>query len=1035
MSPEVEALLAEQPWVQKLARALVRDSSLADDFAQEAMLAAVRRGEPGRAEGSGALRAFLAGVLRNLQRARKRADAGRERREALAAEPEVLPSPADLLERAEMHRLLVESVLALAEQERTAILLRYFEELSAEEIARRSGEPSATIRARIHRGLERLRERLERRLPREDLFAGLIVLARAPLGPTAAAAAGSAVPLLGGMLVMKTVLTLIAACAVLGSLAVGFWFSNREEGGTRKPLAQAGAPGTEARIVPVPGAPASEPEPEATTRLPVATEERADAASSTLDAARLAPRIDARVVDERGSAIAGAAVLQGETRLGESGPAGDVAFSLAPLEQETIVTLEFLHPRFARREVGVRVALREEIHLGEVTLVAAGAISGWVEDGFGRRLGGARVVAAGLENPRTDPEELRRQGPELDRSTIPVDCAGDGSFHVEGVPAGSARVWAGAEGMAWSSLAPVEVVAGETLRGVRLIVAELRDDDRITGFVLDPEGNPVAKARVQYWFTAATYGRGGAEETDGEGCFEILLRQRVAHDLTVSDPQNRWSEIYAPGVEPGARELELSFESARWIEVGVSDEGGKPLESFELEPLGCVSSDGRWFDMQPYMEPVREGRSRVHVPNARFEIQASAYGYESEKQGPFEPASAPASLSFELAQLPGIRGRVVGDEQRAVAGAKVGLRRTLEDTITMIRDGFRVLVDPYRDIETTSDDEGRFTLYPDAAAEFVVHAEAEGYALTVVGPRRFDPQEGVELEIQLVHGGAIEGEALVPPGLDPTGFVIAYHRGDGKISTFRLGSDGRYRLEKLTPGPWELRPLGRELEPQRSTTSSTYHEGGGAPPMEDWSCEVFDGETTRHDVDLSGFAPCEVAGLLALEGRSLAGWTAALERRARILNVEVVASAPLAAGGAFRLAAPRAGEYALVLRAPEEAHGRLELSENLELSPGSIDWRLVLRPGRLEGSLAPGKGTRERFYSYNWTASKDGHALTGTVRIVPDAGGRFVLATVPEGPGTITRNDPPAEGQRFGKWETVAEFELAPGGLQRIAIP
>jgi len=1043
MSPplDVEALLAERPMLERLARGLVRDSSLADDLTQEAWLAAAQAGpRPG-----GTLHAFLAGVLRNLRRNRVRAERRRARREAAAARPEALPSAAELVERAELQRLLVESVLALAESERTAILLRYFEDLSAEEIARRAGVPSATIRARIQRGLERMGTHLESRIPRRDLFAGLVVLARWPGPPAAAVATGSALPLIGGILAMKTLALFAAACAVLAVLvATGRWFLEERDG---KERARASADTAEevAALVPSPGPRAEAPEP-----LPASREALAAGAPPLAKPALTAPaltaaRLEARVVDAQGLAVAGAAVLEmrgeTETTLAESGVSGEVAFELAPVARETTAQLEFRHPRFARKELSVVLAPGAEIHLGEVALVPAGEIRGWVEDAVGQRPTKARVIAAGLENPRTDPEELRRQGPQLDRSTIPVDCSADGTFAVPGVPAGPVRLWASADGQAWSSVGPLELVAGETLRDVRLVLDPLRADDRIAGYVLDPEGNPVASARVQYWFTAANYGTGGAEETDAEGHFEILLQHRVAHDLTISDRKNRWSEVWAPGVEPGTEDIELVFEPARWIEVRVENGAGAPIEGFQLELESALRRG--WVDLRAYSEPPREGRTRLRAPNVPFSVYASALGHERESQGPFEPHALPASIAFELAALPGIRGRVLTSGGEPAAGAELVLVRTLTNQIGIKRDGFQLVLDPYPDNETTADAAGAFVLYPPAtdgarleSAEFVLTAEAPGHALTALEPRIYDPHEGVELEIRLVKGGAIEGRGLAPAGFDPTGFVLAYQRGDGKIHTLRLGPDGRYRIEGLTPGPWEVRPLGRDLDALQHNTTNTIHEHGDAPPMDDWNARVFDGETTRLDVDLSAFAPCSVRGRLELGQRDLAGWTASLEDQPSFTTTRAVhASTSLSADGRFELIAARGGEFELVLRGPEESNGRLELAEKLELAPGAREWNLRLRPGRIEGSGALGKGSRERFYSYEWSGEEGGHALRAAVRIVPGADGRFVLPTVPAGPARIRRNDPPADGQELGGWETVAEFTVPPESLRKIALP
>ncbi len=49
----------------------------------------------------------------------------------------------------------------LKEEERTVIVLRYFEELSLEEISRVTKEPLSTIKSRLYRGLKHLRVDLE----------------------------------------------------------------------------------------------------------------------------------------------------------------------------------------------------------------------------------------------------------------------------------------------------------------------------------------------------------------------------------------------------------------------------------------------------------------------------------------------------------------------------------------------------------------------------------------------------------------------------------------------------------------------------------------------------------------------------------------------------------------------------------------------------------------------------------------------------------------------------------------------------------
>jgi hypothetical protein len=822
---------------------------------------------------------------------------------------------------------------------------------------------------------------------------------------------------------------------VLTTLAAGFWMLERGESVAREPGKSADVPGPVSVLERPPGAVAGEREPAQAARQPV---EAAAQATETTVAERSAPRapsIGGRVVDPRGTAVADVvfeeALGRERRRLGTSGPAGDFHCELSPVEEETAVTLELVHPRHARRSLLVRAAPGAEIHLGEIVLVPAGRLAGWVEDPSGRRVGGATVIAARLENARTDPELLRRQGPQEDGSTVSAVSAPDGSFRLEGVPAGSARVWAGAEGFAWSSLGPLEVVAGDELGDVRLVLGELRREDRIAGVVLDPRGEPVAGASILAWYTAARTGGGLTAGTDGQGRFELLLEHRVVHDLSVQDSRGRWSEAYALDVEPGTADLEIRFPPERWIDVVVTDAEYRPLEGYRLD-VASADPGQRTLWMYGRYDPPREGCTRLRVPDAPFRVTASARGYERAERGPFEPERAPQELAFALAPLPGIHGRVLTSAGEPAAGARVSLVQALEGRERVVKDGFRLFVNPYdKADEATADEEGRFTLYPGAAGEHVLEAEADGHALTVLGPRLFDPQKGVELEIRLVKGGGIEGRVLVPDGMEPEGIVIVFNRGDGRLRTLRTGPEGNYRIDGLTPGPWEVRASEHDLDPERSTIS---HGGSGGDEPWEWSCEVADGATTRFDVDLSSWAPGTVEGRLVLTGGRTGGWSASLEQVEGSWH-EVAVSEPLAGDGRFRLGPVRPREWTLVLRGPEESHGRLELSETLAVVPGANVWSMELETGRLEGSGATPRGERERFHEYRWERVIDGRRVSAKVRIVPDADGRFVLPVVPAGAGTIQCNDPPGEGARFGQWEVVAEVEVPAGGVRVVELP
>ncbi len=86
-SIEPDTLLAHHEWMRRLARRLVLDDAEADDVVQEAWLRATER--PPRE--AGALRAWLATVVRNAARQLARGESRRGRREFAAARSEALP--------------------------------------------------------------------------------------------------------------------------------------------------------------------------------------------------------------------------------------------------------------------------------------------------------------------------------------------------------------------------------------------------------------------------------------------------------------------------------------------------------------------------------------------------------------------------------------------------------------------------------------------------------------------------------------------------------------------------------------------------------------------------------------------------------------------------------------------------------------------------------------------------------------------------------------------------------------------------------
>jgi RNA polymerase sigma-70 factor (ECF subfamily) len=134
----------------------------AEEAAQDGFVKAYRA--LGRFRRSAPLKPWLLKIVANEARNRRRA-AGR--REALALRAatqdrpgDAVPSPEAALLAGEERTSLLAAVNALSEEHRLAIACRYFLGLSEEETAAALGVRRGTVKSRLSRALERLRESL-----------------------------------------------------------------------------------------------------------------------------------------------------------------------------------------------------------------------------------------------------------------------------------------------------------------------------------------------------------------------------------------------------------------------------------------------------------------------------------------------------------------------------------------------------------------------------------------------------------------------------------------------------------------------------------------------------------------------------------------------------------------------------------------------------------------------------------------------------------------------------------------------------------
>lgn len=215
-----ERWLEDAAWVRALARTLAADAGLAEELEQETWAAALRSGGDVR----GALRPWLAQVMRNAARGIARSTANRRARELAVAKAERQPSAAELVERAELQRVVVEELLALEEPFRSTVLCCYLEGLAPAELAARLRLPAATVRSRLSRALATLRSRLGRRLgiEPERLAPALVALG----GP---GTVGKGALALGGMFAVKKLVAAFVIVVLVGLVGWRAWHSAQPE--------------------------------------------------------------------------------------------------------------------------------------------------------------------------------------------------------------------------------------------------------------------------------------------------------------------------------------------------------------------------------------------------------------------------------------------------------------------------------------------------------------------------------------------------------------------------------------------------------------------------------------------------------------------------------------------------------------------------------------------------------------------------------------------------------------------------------------
>ena len=1009
-APVLDDLLAHASWVRALARSLVADTSAAEDVVQETWVSALES-PPARDEN---LRGWLATVVHNAVRMRARGAGRRAAREALHASEreDALPSSAELAERMDTQRRLAERVLELDEPYRSTVVLRYFEGLTAAEIARRARVPAGTVRWRLKAALDELRGRLDEDFggERATWVALVLPLARRDVALGASAAGGAG--LLQGILAMNLVLKLTLAAA-LAALAL-----------TLTPL------GSMALQLLKPSEPL-DTTPVAVTFQPLEREERTalpevdgdartalDPASANVAEAAAPAGFRMRVIDPDGEPVAGAVVgvygsKEDVTRTDALGEARLLFGGERPL-QEWMDALSVSHPEFAARRVSCRPDMGTVVELGDLVLQPAGSIEGRVLTADGRPASGAWVEVS--------PRELRTQrayGDERARRSAGTqkNPAADehGRFRIDGVAIGDVRLWAGLDGELAALTNPIEVRRGMLSSGVEVVLGTPNPEDFITGEIRLPDGTPAARAEVDSEYASLRGSGSSSFTTTDDGRFKIAYVPASPRTIRVQDREERFAPLRVEDAH-GGDHLVLQLLENEYLELTLTGDGD-PIAAPQIWGYNADHTDVLVSNPSVVRE---DSRFRVPIPREPFQLEVTVEGYQRASLGPFDGLAAPRSLEVALHALPGLRGRVTA-EGAPLAGASVELYQLAERRT--LHNGFVVRVQPSSKAKTESAVDGAFDLTFREAGEFYVRVSHPDHAPAELGPYRLDPEEGRDgVDVELSAGGVIEGAVRIAAG-SAAGRIVAVSRGDGNSRTTRCDAGGAFRFERLMPGRWLVELTDEERIPGHSSTTrdrSPFSEEEIA-----WNCEVFEGTTTRFDIGERPVVPAEFAGTLTIDGEGAEGWVATLIVQSKLERMR--SDAPeiaLDESGAFTLAVDEPGEYRLSISDPSA--GMHLVTTLVTLSAGRNEWSASFDTGELLlRSLAdPSPETMDVL-----VAERDGFVFLCWLR--PEEDGTLRLRGVPAGACRVTRHRRDAMEERdvLEGGETLLRGEVEAGGV------
>ncbi len=800
-----DEVVAHAGFVRRLAFALLRDDADADDAAQEALARALECGPAVPA----ARRSWLAAVVRNVAAGLRRDRTRRRRREALAARPEATSAAADLAEKAETLRAVAQAVDALDPDERAIVLFRHYDGLPPRAIAARLGLPVTTVKSRLQRAHQRLRERLDQRGGRDAQRRWRALAGFAGVSPWAPSAGGGAAGLAAKGVAMAATGKVVAAVATAIVVAAGVWLWGAGRGPAER-TDSTGDPGVRAIAA---GKAEGDTEAKAPglRGSPVRGDEGAEVAAALpppVDLARCNRDLDlfGVVVDRVGKPVAGADLraISYPGRRGNlldlktydravEGPrtrsSVDGSFSLRLRRGEHVV-LRVAAAGFASFDrAGCTAGQRLRIVLGPpVTLVVALADEG------GKPVPDTDVRVSCRDGSEGTSFERHATSDARGRATF-LDLAGGVFAYVDPEPVRLAKVM-------WKTVdLPAE---GEVTVDIVLPTGR-----RVAGRVTDAAtGSPIPGARVGINWTL-----GRAVATGADGRYEIFgwNRQQGATELhVVAEDYGRLGKIVG---ESDA--VDFALDRADTVVGRAVDPEGKPVEGAIAGVVPIGERAGREdSDVGSTTWTAADGRFRLtslrRDQDHALVLMAPGFGrylldFPPRPGGPGEIDLGDVAFPFGHR----IEGRVLDHDGSPVANVDVALRGANADRRRLLGGKPETGDSSYGQTEEVrTDDIGRFRFADLAPGFYTLTARRRGQRearLSVSLPDEL--RDVLDAEIVLGEGREVVIAVSDPAGAPLSGAYVRAMPGTASDAGFMGGGPTDAKGETrvwLPPGEWRL---------------------------------------------------------------------------------------------------------------------------------------------------------------------------------------------------------------------------------------